>query len=76
LLEDRRPPVAELDSVCYSLLSPATALAMHGRFRISGVRIEQIEAGNGPETNTSATAAHVSEASAWYRNIRARCFGV
>jgi hypothetical protein len=49
---------------------------MHGRFRISGDRIEQIEAGNGPETNTSATAAHVSEANAWYRDIRAGCFGV
>jgi len=61
-----RAPVAELDSVCYSLLSPATALAMHGRFRISGDRIEQIEAGNGPKP-TPRTAAHVSEASAWYR---------
>jgi NADPH-dependent 2,4-dienoyl-CoA reductase/sulfur reductase-like enzyme len=76
LLEDRRPAVAELDSVCYSLVSPATALAMHGRFRASADRIEQIEAGNGPETNTSATAAHLSEANAWYLNIRAGCFGV
>jgi sulfide dehydrogenase [flavocytochrome c] flavoprotein subunit len=76
LLEDRHPPVAELDSVCYSLVSPASALAMRGRFRAAGDRIEQLEAGNGPETNTSATTAHVSEANAWYRDIRAECFGV
>jgi sulfide dehydrogenase [flavocytochrome c] flavoprotein subunit len=76
LLEDRQPPVAELDSVCYSLVSPASALAMRGRFRAAGDRIEQLEAGNGPETNTSATTAHVSEANAWYRDIRAECFGV
>src|ERR1700730_10035844 len=76
LLEDRQAPVAELDSVCYSLLSPATALAMHGRFQISGDRIEQIEGGNRPEKHNHATPAHVSEASAWYQSVRAQCFGV
>jgi sulfide dehydrogenase [flavocytochrome c] flavoprotein chain len=74
-LEERPARVAELDSVCYSLLSPATALAIHGRFRVSGDRIEQIEA-NAPGTDASATAAHVSEANAWYQDIRAGCFAV
>jgi sulfide dehydrogenase [flavocytochrome c] flavoprotein subunit len=76
LLEQRQAAVTELESVCYSLLSPATALAMHGRFRVSGDRIEQLKSSEGPLTDASATAAHVGEANAWYQNIREGCFGV
>ncbi len=74
LLQQRQAAVTELESVCYSLLSPATALAMHGRFRASSDRIEQEKGNEAPESDTSATAAHLSEANAWYQNIREGCF--
>jgi sulfide dehydrogenase [flavocytochrome c] flavoprotein subunit len=75
-LEERSPPVAELNSVCYSLLGPATALAIHGRFKVTGDRIEPVGAAAGAASDTPADAAHVAEARAWYQDIRAACFGV
>jgi len=73
VLEQRRASAAELESVCYSLLGPASALAMHARFKVSG---DQVEAIRGAEPSGAApTAANVGEANAWYRDIRADCFG-
>ena len=66
-------PAHELSSVCYSLVSADSALAMHGRFRVGDAGIEEIKTG-GSDSN-AATAAHVTEALAWYQEIRAECFG-
>jgi len=74
-LQDRQAAPGELASVCYSLLSASTGLAMHARFRVNGDRIEQIEGSAGSAAATAAAAAHVAEASAWYQEIRHACFG-
>ncbi|HYL71976.1 MAG TPA: FAD-dependent oxidoreductase, partial [Candidatus Dormibacteraeota bacterium] len=66
-------PDHELSSVCYSLVSPDSALAMHGRFKVADAGIEEIKTG-GADSNAD-TAAHVTEAQAWYQEIRAECFG-
>ena len=71
-LEERPAPAHELSSVCYSLVSPDSALAMHGRFRVSSGGIEEIRSGS---DSNAATAAHLTEAMAWYQEIRAECFG-
>jgi NADPH-dependent 2,4-dienoyl-CoA reductase/sulfur reductase-like enzyme len=71
-LAEQPAPAHELSSVCYSLVSPDSALAMHGRFRVSSEGIEEIRAGG---DSTAATAAHLTEAMAWYQEIRTECFG-
>lgn len=73
-LQERPASAAELDSVCYSLLGPAMALAMHARFRVSGDQIEALRSAETP--STAPTAANVREANAWYREMCASCFGV
>jgi sulfide dehydrogenase [flavocytochrome c] flavoprotein chain len=72
-LNEQPPPAHELSSVCYSLVSPDSALAMHGRFRLASDDIEEIK--NGGADSNAATAAHVTEAMAWYQEIRGECFG-
>ena len=73
LLKDRAPASAELDSVCYSLLSADTALAIHGRFRIGSKGIEPI-ATQDLHADATASSAHLAEANLWYQDIRAACF--
>lgn len=71
--QNRPVSTSELDSVCYSFLSPQAALAMHARFAVSGDQIEALrDASAGAAKQTSSNAR---EARAWYRNIRASCFG-
>src|SRR5262249_25642769 len=72
--KEQAATAAELASVCYSLLSPATGLALHARFRVADDRIELVEGSAGGGEAVVAAAAHVAEANAWYREIRAACF--
>ncbi len=62
-LAGQEPPAAELNSVCYSLLSADSALSIHGRFRASASGIETLPI----EPNTLSAAAEVTQADAWYR---------
>jgi sulfide dehydrogenase [flavocytochrome c] flavoprotein chain len=73
-LEERSAAAAELDSVCYCLLSPASALAIHARFKLNGDRIDAVEGSGGSGEAIIAAAAHVAEANAWYQEIRTACF--
>jgi NADPH-dependent 2,4-dienoyl-CoA reductase/sulfur reductase-like enzyme len=68
-----RPP--DFDSVCYSLLGPERALAIHGRFTTQDGSIVARE--SAPESATvtsSASAQQAREAQRWYRGIRADAF--
>jgi sulfide dehydrogenase [flavocytochrome c] flavoprotein subunit len=71
--EDRAAPVTDFDSVCYSLLAPATAFAIRGHFALGDGDIRPSE--------TAATAAaeppgalQAEAAAQWYAQIRAACF--
>lgn len=72
--EEREMSAPELDSVCYSLLDPASALAIHGHFSISEGQIVQTaaRAGESPEVPPSRQLAQ--EARQWYAAIRRDCF--
>jgi len=64
-------PASELSSVCYSLLGPTSALAIRARFTDAGGTIE-------PDASGAAQAeppGPADDASQWYRQIRADCFG-
>lgn len=72
--EERDLSAAELDSVCYSLLEPQSALAIHGHFSVTAGEIVQTapRAGESPERPPSAQFAE--EAMQWYAAIRRDCF--
>jgi len=73
-LRQRAATAAELESVCYCLLSPAVGLALHARFRVAGDHIDQIEGSGGNGEAVVPAAARVAEANAWYQEIRTACF--
>jgi sulfide dehydrogenase [flavocytochrome c] flavoprotein chain len=66
-------PPAEFDSVCYSMLSAESALAIHGKFAVRDEEIRQDTAT--PEVQLPS-AARAREANAWYERMRSQCFGV
>jgi sulfide dehydrogenase [flavocytochrome c] flavoprotein chain len=69
-LAGRPPPQPALASVCYSMVSASSALAIRAEFELRQDELQQI-AGNADVTPSSA---HAHEASAWYRDMRASCF--
>jgi sulfide dehydrogenase [flavocytochrome c] flavoprotein chain len=72
-LEAREAPAPQLDSVCYSLLEPHGALAIHGRFHVAEGLIQQTQS---PEDSPPATAAQEARnAEGWYRRILQESFG-
>jgi len=73
LLADGEVPPPAFDSVCYSFVAPARALAIHGRF---AVQDDTIVAMPSPiESGTGADAQQAHAAQGWYRAIRATAFG-
>jgi hypothetical protein len=72
-LAGREPAAPALDSVCYSLLSPARALAIHGTFALSeGELVSAPRAADDAAQPSTSVAAQ--EALGWYAQIRAQCF--
>ncbi len=74
-LEGREPPAPAFDSVCYSLLAPGNALAIHGDFTIANGEIRQVEAESSSSTNLPK-ATFARQANDWYKNIVAQSFGL
>jgi sulfide dehydrogenase [flavocytochrome c] flavoprotein subunit len=72
--EGRAAPVADLDSVCYSLLGRETALAMRGRYELAEGEIRQVKPVATQTPDQAPSAQHLTEAAAWYAQIRAECF--
>ena len=70
----RSPPVTDFDSVCYSLLAPESALAIHGRFALREGDIRPSEAAAAPAAEPTPGAEQASAAAQWYAQIRAACF--
>jgi sulfide dehydrogenase [flavocytochrome c] flavoprotein subunit len=62
-LAGHEPVAAELNSVCYSLLSEDSALSIHGRFRASASGIDNLPV----EPSSLSSGDEVSQADAWYR---------
>jgi sulfide dehydrogenase [flavocytochrome c] flavoprotein subunit len=69
-LAEHEPAAAELNSVCYSLLSADSALSIHGRFRASASGIETLPL----EANSVSAAQEVAQADAWYRHTLQSAF--
>jgi sulfide dehydrogenase [flavocytochrome c] flavoprotein subunit len=75
-LSGRDAPAPQLESVCYSALTPQRALAIRARFDLNDGMIEQ-RASASVDASAAALdqrAAH-REAQAWYRGIVADSFG-
>lgn len=71
--DGRATPPFDMDSVCYSMVSPQSALALRGKFELNDGEIRQVAAAtNAPDQ--AATAEHLREATVWYENIRSECF--
>jgi sulfide dehydrogenase [flavocytochrome c] flavoprotein chain len=72
-LSGRSVPAATLDSVCYSMVSPESAFAIRGRFASAGGELRAVESAQ-PSEDLTPSGAHLREASAWYAQLRQRCF--
>jgi sulfide dehydrogenase [flavocytochrome c] flavoprotein chain len=72
-LEGREPPAAQFESVCYSMLGSASALAIHGRFRSADGVIEQLPALE--DADSVSPEQEAQNADAWYARIVADSFG-
>jgi len=72
-LEEKDPPAAEFESVCYSLLAPRNALSIHGRFRLLDGQIREAAADARADHPSGADEAKL--AAAWYAQIVADSFG-
>jgi sulfide dehydrogenase [flavocytochrome c] flavoprotein chain len=68
------PPVSELQSVCYSMVAPGSALAMRARFEVVDGEIRALSV-TVPAGETTPSAQHASEGDAWYAQMRSACFG-
>jgi sulfide dehydrogenase [flavocytochrome c] flavoprotein subunit len=73
LLGGKEVPDPAFDSVCYSMLSPDSALSIPGRFAVQDERIVALELPLG-STGASPGAQQAQDAQRWYRQIRAASF--
>jgi NADPH-dependent 2,4-dienoyl-CoA reductase/sulfur reductase-like enzyme len=70
--EGREAPAPDFASVCYSLLARDRALAIHGRFAVTGGVIEAVA----PDIGAAPTAEmEARNAEQWYRSIVTDAFG-
>ena len=72
-LADREAPRPQLDSVCYSMVSPGSALAIHGRFALQDGEIVAVAPAEDGAAQTP-TPGRAQEAARWYEQIRLACF--
>ena len=73
LLAGRELEPPTFDSVCYSLLGPLRAIAIHGHFTSQEGKIVAVEPALA--SRAAASAQQAQEAQRWYRSIRADAFG-
>lgn len=66
-------PAPSLDSVCYSMLSAASAFAIEARFDVEADDIRQLPASN---ADSAPSAQRAQQANEWYATLRTQCFGV
>jgi hypothetical protein len=72
MLSGRDIPEPVFDSVCYSMLAPAQAIAFPGHFQVADGKIVAAESAAAPE----AAAQESRAAERWYINILAKAFNV
>ena len=72
-LAEREVPEPLLESVCYSLLAPDSALAIHGRFRLRDGQIREVDTSAASENTAQRDEAKLAER--WYARIRKESFG-
>jgi NADPH-dependent 2,4-dienoyl-CoA reductase/sulfur reductase-like enzyme len=73
-LDGREATPTELESVCYSLLSPDSALAMRAHFVLQDGELRQL-APAADQPPPAASAALAVEAAQWYQNMCRDSFG-
>lgn len=71
----RTESVSDFESVCYSLVSPRSALAIHGQFALADGEIRQTDPGASRASDQAPTAQNVRAAARWYEEMRLACFG-
>jgi sulfide dehydrogenase [flavocytochrome c] flavoprotein chain len=71
-LAGREAPVPLFESVCYSLLSPRSALSVHGRFDLVNDGIRQLSE---PGEEVATAEQEARNAQNWYRHIVTDSFG-
>jgi sulfide dehydrogenase [flavocytochrome c] flavoprotein subunit len=70
--DEAAPPPPGMDSVCYSLLAPGRALAIHARFEMRDGVLESLpDAGGAPSERDEAR-----NAASWYRRIVTESFAI
>lgn len=74
--EDREPPAAKFESVCYSVVAPRKALAIHAKFRVIDAEIDQIAASADAPPAQPSTLGYADEATDWYKTICSDSFGI
>lgn len=72
-LAQREAPEPSFESVCYSLLTPDSALAIRGRFHLRDGQIREVDTA-APSGNTAARE-EATLADHWYARIRKEAFG-
>jgi sulfide dehydrogenase [flavocytochrome c] flavoprotein chain len=72
-LDGQTLPPAELNSVCYSLLSANAGLSIHGRFHATTRGIEQLPPNNSRKPDGSEEARQGKE---WFKHTQGQAFGV
>ena len=72
-LAQREAPEPSFESVCYSLLTPDSALAIHGRFGLREGQIRELDENAASEAVSPADEAKL--AGRWYARIRKESFG-
>jgi sulfide dehydrogenase [flavocytochrome c] flavoprotein chain len=72
-LAGQGPPAATLESVCYSMVSAESAFAIRGRFEVTDGELRALESVP-PPADAAPSSAHLYEATAWYAQLRQRCF--
>lgn len=75
LLAGHDPAAPVFDSVCYSMLAPQRALAIHGHFSTEGGSIVALAPQPGSDSDSEVNGQQALEAQRWYRAIRTDAFG-
>lgn len=76
MLSGRDIPEPVFDSVCYSMLAPAQAIAFPGHFQVADGKIVAAESVATPGAAPEAAAQVSRAAERWYINILAKAFNV
>jgi sulfide dehydrogenase [flavocytochrome c] flavoprotein subunit len=74
-LAGQEPPAPLLESICYSRLTPDSALSIHGRYRLADGAIRQITGTGLEDPGAGRSTQEARNADDWYMRIVRDSFG-